>query len=90
LWHAFAINGNPAIRKKSFEIAASPTTSALTTAEQIATDSIAARAISTGASGKKIGEFIHVARVQADKGQLLLPPSQDWIEPKTTRRSDAA
>ena len=77
MWHAFAINGNPAIRKKSFEIAASPTPSALTTVQQVATDSIAARAISTGASGKKIGEFIHVARVQVDKGQLLLPPNQD-------------
>jgi tRNA nucleotidyltransferase (CCA-adding enzyme) len=37
---------------------------ALTAAQQVATDSIAARAISTGASGKKIGEFIHVARVR--------------------------
>jgi tRNA nucleotidyltransferase (CCA-adding enzyme) len=43
---------------------------ALTAAQQVATDSIAARAISTGASGKKIGEFIHVARVQAVKDGL--------------------
>jgi tRNA nucleotidyltransferase (CCA-adding enzyme) len=44
---------------------------ALTAAQQVATDSIAARAISTGASGKKIGEFIHVARVEAVKAGLL-------------------
>ncbi len=43
---------------------------ALTAAQQVATDSIAARAISTGASGKKIGEFIHVARVAAVKDSL--------------------
>ncbi len=43
---------------------------ALTAAQQVATDSIAARAISTGASGKKIGEFIHVARVAAVKDGL--------------------
>ncbi len=44
---------------------------ALTAAQQVATDSIAASAISTGASGKKIGEFIHVARVDAVKAGLL-------------------
>ena len=70
MWHAFAINGNPAIRKRSFKIAALLTPAALTAAQQVATDSIAARAISTGASGKKIGEFIHVARVAAVKDGL--------------------
>ena len=38
---------------------------ALTAAQGVATNSIAAHAIATGASGKKIGELIHMARVEA-------------------------
>ena len=40
---------------------------ALAAAQSVATSSIAAQALSAGASGPKIGEFIHAARVEAIK-----------------------
>lgn len=43
---------------------------ALAAAQSVATDSIAAQAIATGASGKNIGEFIHIARVEAVRSRL--------------------
>jgi tRNA nucleotidyltransferase (CCA-adding enzyme) len=47
---------------------------ALAAAQGVATSSIAAHALSTGASGPKIGEFIHAARVEAVKAVLPAPP----------------
>jgi tRNA nucleotidyltransferase (CCA-adding enzyme) len=47
---------------------------ALTAAQGVATASIAAHALSTGASGPKIGEFIHAARVEAVKAVLPASP----------------
>jgi tRNA nucleotidyltransferase (CCA-adding enzyme) len=48
---------------------------ALRLAQQVATDSIASKAISAGASGPKIGEWIHQARTQAVHTGLGLLPS---------------
>ncbi|HEY5581259.1 MAG TPA: multifunctional CCA addition/repair protein [Rhodoferax sp.] len=45
----------------------------LSAAQNVATDKIAADAMTTGASGQKIGELIHLARVQAVKAQLQCP-----------------
>jgi len=44
--------------------------SALAAAQTVATDSVASQAIATGASGKKIGEYIHKARIDALKARL--------------------
>ena len=46
---------------------------ALAAAQGVATDLIAAHALSTGASGQKIGEFIHAARVEAVKAIFPTP-----------------
>ncbi|MEO8118472.1 MAG: multifunctional CCA addition/repair protein [Rhodoferax sp.] len=43
---------------------------ALAAAQGVATHLIAANAMTTGASGKKIGELIHLARVEAVRAQL--------------------
>lgn len=43
---------------------------AMSAAQAVATHSIASNAISTGASGQKIGELIHLARVEAVKANL--------------------
>jgi tRNA nucleotidyltransferase (CCA-adding enzyme) len=43
---------------------------ALTAAQSVATHLIAASAMNTGASGKKVGELIHLARVEAVRASL--------------------
>ncbi|MDP2001175.1 MAG: multifunctional CCA addition/repair protein [Rhodoferax sp.] len=48
---------------------------ALAAAQAVATNLIAEKAINSGASGKNIGELIHVARVQAVRERLT------WVDP---------
>jgi tRNA nucleotidyltransferase (CCA-adding enzyme) len=47
--------------------------SALSAAQGVVTEKIASDAMATGASGQKIGEFIHLARVQAVQARLQCP-----------------
>ena len=46
---------------------------AMLAAQQIATNLIAEKALATGASGKNIGEMIHLARIEAVKTRLATP-----------------
>jgi tRNA nucleotidyltransferase (CCA-adding enzyme) len=47
--------------------------SALSDAQGVVTEKIASDAMATGASGKKVGELIHLARVHAVKARLSCP-----------------
>ncbi|MFZ3083493.1 multifunctional CCA addition/repair protein [Rhodoferax ferrireducens] len=47
--------------------------SALSAAQSVVTEKIASDAMATGASGQKIGELIHLARVQAVQARLQCP-----------------